>query len=164
MQILNHTQIRQKIQRLAIEILENNYREDKIILIGINNTGMKFAALLQQRLQDISDIDFELAHITINPPQPLDPPVQLDIPTSSLEGQTALLIDDVANSGRTLFYACLPVMEVLPKKVETVVLVNRTHKSFPIKVNYVGMELATTLKQAIKVYLPDDGEMEVTLS
>lgn len=164
MQILNQTQIQQKIQRLAIEILENNYQEKEMILIGINNTGMKFAELLLQRLKAISNIQFELAHISINPPRPLDPPVQLDIPTNSLTGKTVLLIDDVANSGRTLFYACLPVMEVLPKKLETAVLVNRTHKSFPIKVDYVGMELATTLKEDIKVRLLGDGHMEVTLS
>lgn len=164
MQILNQTQIQQKIQRLAIEILENNYQEKEMILIGINNTGMKFAELLLQRLEAISNIQFELAHISINPPQPLDPPIQLDIPTKSLTGKTVLLIDDVANSGRTLFYACLPVMEVLPKKLETAVLVNRTHKSFPIKVDYVGMELATTLKEDIKVRLLGDGHMEVTLS
>jgi pyrimidine operon attenuation protein/uracil phosphoribosyltransferase len=88
----------------------------------------------------------------------------LDIPSSSVAGKTVLLIDDVANSGRTLFYACLPVMEVLPKKLETAVLVNRTHKSFPIRVDYVGMELATTLKEDIKVHLLAEDKMEVTLS
>lgn len=164
MQILNHTEIQQKTKRLAIEILENNYQEEQMTLIGINNTGMKFAELLLQRLKSISDIHFDLAHITINPAQPLASPVELDIPTSSLVGKTVLLIDDVANSGRTLFYACLPVMEVLPKKLETAVLVNRTHKSFPIKVDYVGMELATTLKENIKVRLLNTEEMEVNLS
>lgn len=164
MQILNHTQIQQKVQRLAIEILENNYQEEQIILIGINNTGMKFAELLLQRLKGIADIQFELAHISINPANPLHPPVDLDIHSSSLEGKTILLIDDVANSGRTLFYACLPLMQVLPKKLETAVLVNRTHKSFPIKVDYVGLELATTLKENIKVRLLDEQDMEASLS
>lgn len=164
MQILNQRQIQQKIKRLAIEILENNFTESEIILIGINNTGMKFAELLYERLQEISSIAFSLAHIQINPPNPLDPPVKLNIPTSSLTNKTVIMIDDVANSGRTFFYACLPVMEVLPKKVETVVLVNRTHKSFPIKVDYVGIELATTLQENIKVRLVDVNEMEVTLN
>jgi pyrimidine operon attenuation protein/uracil phosphoribosyltransferase len=163
MQILNHRQIQQKIKRLAIEILENNYQETEITLIGINNTGMKFAELIFERLQEISSISFSLAHIKINPSNPLDPPVKLNIPTSSLENKTVVMIDDVANSGRTFFYACLPVMEVLPKKVETVVLVDRTHKSFPIKVDYVGIALATTLMEDIKVHLANLNDMEVTL-
>jgi len=164
MQILNEQQIQQKINRLAIEILENNYEEHQITLIGINNTGRQFASMLYRQLQDITDIDFRLAHIQINPANPLQTPVQMDIPATDLEGKTVLLVDDVANSGRTLFYACLPVMEVLPEKLETVVLVNRTHKSFPIKVDYVGMELATTLKENIEVHLSQGATIEVTLN
>ena len=164
MQILNEQQIQQKINRLAIEILENNYLERQITLIGINNTGRQFAEMLFRQLQCITDIDFKLAHIRINPANPLHPAVQMDIPSADLVGKTVLLVDDVANSGRTLFYACLPVMEVLPGKLETVVLVNRTHKSFPIKVDYVGMELATTLKENIQVHLTAGQAIEVTLS
>jgi pyrimidine operon attenuation protein/uracil phosphoribosyltransferase len=151
MEILNQNQVRQKIKRLAIEVVEHNYQESEIILIGINNTGMKFAKLLQARLQKISAIHFPLAHLKINPRNPLDPSITLDIPTESLNDKVVLLIDDVANSGRTLFYACKPIMEVLPKRLETVVLVNRTHKHFPIQVNYFGLALATTLKEHIKV-------------
>ena len=85
MQILNQDQIQKKIKRLSIEILENNYREKEIQLIGINNTGMKFAEILQAHLQEISSINFPLAHIKINPRNPLDPQVSLNMPARNLE-------------------------------------------------------------------------------
>lgn len=156
MEILNEKQIHQKTDRLAFEVLENNYEEEEVLLIGINNTGMKFAKMLQQKLQSISEIRFPLAHLEINPPDPLNPAPKLNIPTENLAGKTILLIDDVANSGRTLFYACQPIMQVVPKKLETAVLVDRTHKNFPVRVNYVGLSLATTLKEDIKVELQEE--------
>ncbi len=162
MEILNRNQIEQKIKRLAIQVLENNYQESEIILIGINNTGMRFANLLYARLQKISNIDFDLAHLVINPRNPLDPSIELSLPAEDLQDKVIILIDDVANSGRTLFYACKPIMEVLPKRLETVVLVNRTHKHFPIQVNYLGLALATTLKEHIDVKM-DEEEMQVQL-
>ncbi len=163
MQILSEHQIHQKIKRLAIQILENNFREKEIILIGINRTGMRFAELIHQRLEKVSDINFSLANIRINPAEPISEPVHLNIDLKNLEDQVVILIDDVANSGRTLFYACKPLFEVLPKRVETAVLVDRTHKHFPINVNYVGLSLATTLKQNISVKLLNVEEMFVSL-
>jgi pyrimidine operon attenuation protein/uracil phosphoribosyltransferase len=74
------------------------------------------------------------------------------------------VVDDVANTGRTVFYACKPILETLPKKLETVVLVDRMHKSFPIKVDYVGISLATTLMENIDVRISDKEEMSVYLT
>lgn len=162
MEILNKNQINQKIKRLAIQVLENNYQETEIILIGINNTGMRFAKLLHTRLQQTSDIKFDLARLAINPRNPLDPAIELSLPSKDLEDKVIILIDDVANSGRTLFYACKPIMEVLPKRLETVVLVNRTHKHFPIQVNYFGLALATTLREHIDVTINQE-TMQVKL-
>ena len=162
MEILNKNQIEQKIKRLAIQVLENNYQESEIILIGINNTGLRFAQLLYERLQQISDIRFHLARLVINPANPLAKHIELSLDKASLTDKVVILIDDVANSGRTLFYACKPIMEVLPKRLETIVLVDRTHKHFPINVNYFGLALATTLKEHIAVIISDD-EMLVQL-
>ena len=98
MQILNERQIQQKIKRLAIQILENNHLESELIIIGINNTGMKFAEMIRSRLMEISPKQFPLSNLKINPRNPLDPPIHLDIPKEDLVGKTILLIDDVANS------------------------------------------------------------------
>ena len=80
-----------------------------------------------------------------------------------LHSKVVILVDDVANTGRTIFYAFKPLMESLPGKIEVAVLVDRTHKMFPIKVDYVGLSLATTLKENISVKIVGVEEMEVHL-
>src|SRR5690625_7880506 len=66
-----------------------------------------------------------------------------------------ILVDNVSNSGRTLYYATKPLLNIIPRRLQAAVLVDRTHKLFPIHVDYVGMSLATTLKQNIEVDLED---------
>jgi pyrimidine operon attenuation protein/uracil phosphoribosyltransferase len=85
------------------------------------------------------------------------------MPLSELEGKTIVVVDDVGNTGRTLFYACKPLLEVLPHKVEMAVLVDRKHKSFPVKVDYVGLSLATTLREHIDVQLSDSNDFAAYL-
>ena len=62
-----------------------------------------------------------------------------------------VLIDDVANSGRTMLYALKPFLQYLPKKIQTAVLVDRRHKSFPLSVDFVGYSLSTTLQDMVMV-------------
>lgn len=163
MKILNQNQIKQKIRRLSFEILENNYNEKQIILAGINNNGMNFARLLLKELQKISEINFILSHITLDPAEPLSVPIKIDLPNKELRNKAIIIIDDVANTGRTIYFALKPLMDIVPKKIEAAVLVDRTHKSFPIKVDYVGLSLATTLKENIDVQLKGVDEMAVYL-
>lgn len=164
MKILNQEQIQQKIKRLAIEILENNYEEKEIILAGINNTGMGFARLLLEELRQITDIAITPTRIRLNPAAPLSWDIQIEMPAGQLAGKAVIVIDDVANTGRTLFYAMKPILTVLPKKVEVAVLVDRTHKSFPVKVDYYGLSLATTLMNNIDVQITDAEEWAVFLN
>ncbi len=163
MKILNQSQIKQKIQRLAIEILEQNYNEKQIILAGINNNGAFFASLLHKALRKISEIPIVLTHIRLSPAKPLERDIELGLPLKKVKNQVVIVIDDVANTGRTIFYALRPLMEVLPKKVEVAVLVDRKHKSFPIQVDYVGLSLATTLKEEIDVQIRNTKQMAVYL-
>ncbi len=156
MQILQAQQIEQIVKRMAIEILEQNIEEKEIILAGINNNGMHLAQLLMEQLLTISKLDITLTRITIDPAAPLDHDIELEIPTESVENKVLIIVDDVANTGRTLFYAFQPLLHTMIKKLEIAVLVNRMHKSFPINVDYKGIELATTLQQDIKVVLSDN--------
>jgi len=163
MKILSNTQINQKINRLAIEILENNYTEKKILLAGINNNGLGFAKLLMKAIQKISDVEIILANISLNPAKPTSDEVSIDIDEGLFKNRVVVIVDDVANTGRTIFFAFKPFLDILTKKVEVAVLVDRKHKSFPIKVDYVGLSLATTLKENIKVKLGASKEREVRL-
>ena len=163
MEVLNHQQINHKIIRLSYEILENNLDQNQIILAGINNNGYKFAQLLFDSLSNISDKKVILSRIQLNPAYPTDHPITTDMSSQQLQNKTIIIVDDVANTGRTIFYAFKPLMESLPGKIEVAVLVDRTHKMFPIKVDYVGLSLATTLKENISVKIVGVEEMEVHL-
>jgi pyrimidine operon attenuation protein / uracil phosphoribosyltransferase len=165
MKILDDRQIRQKIRRIAIEILERNFGEKELILAGMNNNGLGFARLLMDELLPImpEKMDITLTRIRLNPANPLDYEAIIEMPLEDLKHKNIIIVDDVANTGRTIFYAATPLLKVLPNRVEVVVLVDRKHKSFPIKADYVGLSLATTLKDDIEVQICDVAEMSVFL-
>ena len=163
MKILDAQQIHRKIQRLTVEILERNYGETELILVGINNNGLQMAHLLAKELVSRTTTAVTLTQLRINPANPIDGSVFLDMPLESVNNRVVILIDDVANTGRTIFYAVRPLLDILPKKVEVAVLVDRKHKSFPIQPDYVGLSLATTLKEHIDVQIQDEGEWAVYL-
>lgn len=150
MKILNNDQIDQKITRLAFEIYEENFLVKELYFLGINNNGYTFAEILQKKYDEVSNKTSKLGRLSLNPAQPLESEVNLDL-SQSLSRKNLVVVDDVANTGRTLFYAMKPLLNFVPKKIETVVLVDRKHKTFPVKSDYVGLSLATTLKENIRV-------------
>ncbi len=164
MQLLDKKQIKQKIRRLAIQILENNLEEEEIILAGINNNGLSFAKLIHKQLKKITKIPISLTRIRLSPASPTTEEVKIEMPIDSLHQKSIIIVDDVANTGRTIFYAFLPLLQVLPKKVEVAVLVDRKHKSFPIEVNYWGLSLATTIQEHIEVNLKRQEDFAVFLN
>lgn len=161
MKILDQIQIKQKIKRLAYEIIESNYDETTLVFAGINNNGLGFAKMLKKQLEKISEITIELQQIRLNPAAPLDHPIEIDVDPESLNGKTIVVVDDVANTGRTMFYAMHVFLDILPKRVETAVLIDRKHKLFPVEINYFGLSLATTMKEDIQVSLKKASEMAV---
>ncbi len=166
MQILNDRQIRQKIKRIAIEILEHNYGEAEIILAGLNNNGLGFAKLLLAELEPIAPktTKITLTRIRLNPANPVEYEPSIELPAEALRNKPVIIVDDVANTGRTIFYAVQPLLKVVPKRVEVAVLVDRKHKSFPMKADYVGLSLATTLLDNIDVQILGVEEMAVYLA
>lgn len=161
--ILNDGAVKQKIQRLAYQIAENNFEQDEIILAGINNNGYGFARLLEKKLKKIIDTQISIRRVRLNPANPLASEVVFEPKLDDLSSKAVIIVDDVANTGRTIFYACKPLMDLLPSKIEVAVLVDRKHKQFPINVDYVGLSLATTLKENISVKILGVDEMEVHL-
>ncbi len=151
-EVLSEKEINNIIKRLSYEILENNYQSKKIILAGINNNGLYFAELIKKQLEKIATPQIELINIRLKPSAPLEE-ITISVDPKSLKNQTVIIIDDVANTGRTIFYAFKPFLEILTKSVQVAVLVDRMHKSYPIKVDFLGLSLATTLKENITVNL-----------
>jgi len=151
--ILSKEVVEKKLQRMAYEILENNIDEKEIILAGIRESGSVVAKVIQQMLGEISSIKTELITITLDKKEPTEVSLSKSI---DFNGKVIILIDDVSNSGRTLLYALKPFIEFYPKKIQTLVLVERTHTSFPVRPDYVGLSIATTLQEHIFVEVKKD--------
>jgi pyrimidine operon attenuation protein / uracil phosphoribosyltransferase len=151
--ILNQEVSQRKMLRMAYEILENNYEENELILAGIRESGSVIARNIQKLLHEIKDISTELLMVTLDKKLPEDVVLSRSI---SFENKVVILIDDVSNSGKTLLYALKPFLSSHPKKIQTLVLVERTHKAFPVKPDYVGLSVATTLQEHIYVEVEGD--------
>jgi pyrimidine operon attenuation protein / uracil phosphoribosyltransferase len=151
--ILDKNIAAKKLQRMAYEILENNLEEKSIILAGIRESGSVVARNIQKILAEISSVKTELITISLNKRQPKD--VTLD-QSPDFNNKVIIVIDDVANSGRTLTFALKPFLDAQPKKIQTLVLVERSHNDFPVRPDYVGLIISTTLLEHIYVEVNED--------
>lgn len=142
-----------KLRRMAYEILENNADEQGVILAGIRDNGSVIAKCIQKILSEISPLRTELIHIHLDKKMPKG--VDVD-PVIDFNNHVVILIDDVANSGKTLTYALKPFLQSHPKKIQTLVLVERKHNAFPVQPDYVGISIATTLQEHIYVEVEGD--------
>ena len=150
-QILDSHEIEQKTRRMAYQIVEENYDEKEIILIGIKPNGFEYAQQLKREIEEIGNHSVILFELTINKSNPQSSDITLNNGSLSLNSKTIIVVDDVANTGKTIYYALKPIMEYSPKKVQAAVLVDRQHKLFPVTADYVGLSLSTTLKEHISV-------------
>jgi pyrimidine operon attenuation protein/uracil phosphoribosyltransferase len=151
--ILNARQIQQRIDRIAYQIFENNYREKELVIAGIAKNGYVLAERLAEKLQEISPIKVKLAEITVNKKDPLAGKVKVSLPEKELKDKVVIVVDDVLESARTMMYGIDPFLKYSVKRLTTVVLVDRDHHSYPIKADFVGISLATTMQEHISVEL-----------
>lgn len=155
-QILNRSQILQKIKRMSYEIYEKNIDEKELIFAGVHERGYSFAKLLFSEFQQISAIPSTLITIYLDKFAPTQSEVKLDCEIDFVKNKTIIVIDDVLNTGRTFAYALRPFLKTEIKKLQTAVLVDRGgHKQFPIAADYAGYELSTTIRQHIQVEVAD---------
>jgi pyrimidine operon attenuation protein/uracil phosphoribosyltransferase len=155
-QILNATEIDQKIQRLAWQIYENHIHEKQIVLAGIHKNGYILAKEIYDILSNISKQEISLISVVVNKKNPLSEEVKLDSEID-LNGQCVVLVDDVLNSGKTLIYGVNFFLTYTLKKLTTAVLVDRNHKRFPIKADVKGLSLSTSLQENVKVVFGEKG-------
>lgn len=151
--VLNAVQIDRKIERIAHQIIELNYLEDEVVLIGISKQGYTLAERILAQVDAHSEIKTHLLQLTMNKKKPLSGSYALSEDTSLLRGRSVILIDDVLSSGRTLIYAAREILKIPLKKLTTVVLVDRRHRKYPIKADFVGLTLSTTIQEHITVDL-----------
>lgn len=149
--ILESKQIGQKLTRMAHEIHENNYLEKEIVLVGVVGRGLEVAERLFSALKSIATCEVNLYQIEINKDKPLSSDVKFNGDIKLLKGKSVILIDDVLNSGRTLIYAAKYLLDAEPRSLATATLVDRFHRRFPVRADYVGLTLSTNLKEHITV-------------
>jgi pyrimidine operon attenuation protein/uracil phosphoribosyltransferase len=150
--ILTHTEINHKIKRIAFQIYENNVNEKEVILAGIDSNGYVLAKKLKTALQKISDINPILCKVIIDKKNPTAE-IKTSILSVDYQNKSLILVDDVLNSGTTLIYGVKHFLDVPLKQFKTAVLVNRNHKKYPVKADFKGISLSTSLHEHVNVVL-----------
>jgi pyrimidine operon attenuation protein/uracil phosphoribosyltransferase len=148
--ILNQLQISQKIKRIAYQIYETNSSENEVILAGIVGNGYIFAEKLEEVLRQISSLKITICKVSMDKKNPLKP-IKTSISSADYKNKSLILVDDVLNSGTTLIYGIKHFLDVPLKKFKTAVLVNRNHKKYPVKADFKGISLSTSVKEHIQV-------------
>lgn len=156
--ILSDNQINQKIDRLAHQLIENCFEEEQVFIGGIKGNGFELAKRIQSIINDEGSVKSELFEIEINKDEPWIDTINLSIETSKLKNGYIVLIDDVLNSGKTMQYALAEFLKFPTKAIKTLTLVDRKHRRFPIKADFVGLSLSTTLKEHVEIILEDGNQ------
>jgi pyrimidine operon attenuation protein/uracil phosphoribosyltransferase len=151
--ILSQETALMKMRRMAFEIMENNKGQKHIILAGIRDNGTVIAQQIKKFLKDDFSFEATLIDININKINPMECVVK---DSSMVKGNILIIIDDVVNSGKTLLYAMTPFLEHEPQKMQTLTLVERSYKVFPVHIDYVGVSLSTTLNEHIQVEVEEE--------
>lgn len=159
-QVLDFEKISRICGRLAYQILENNINEDEILLVGIKEKGYEIAKIIEQKLKDISSSKVHLKSITIDKKNP-DQISEVDI-NFNLMPKSVYLVDDVLNTGKTLMFAVNSLLKYDFNLIKTLVLIDRNHKRYPIKVDFKGISLSTNLDDTVKL-ISENKNLEAVL-
>jgi pyrimidine operon attenuation protein/uracil phosphoribosyltransferase len=151
--ILNKEAAEQKLQRMSLELAEEFNGDDiPVVIIGIRNSGSVIAEKIGKLLKQYLGNEIRIISVSMDKSNPTT--VTLS-ETVNFDGLHVIIADDVTNSGKALLYALKPLLEFHPKSIQTLVLVERMHKLFPVKPDYVGLSVATTLQDHIQVEVVD---------
>ena len=155
-EILNKKDIDQKITRLAHQIIENTFEIEQLFIGGIKGNGEILAKEITKIIQGNSNQKITSFNISLNKNEPWSEPIELSIPQNTLKHGYILLVDDVLNSGKTMQYALIKLLEQATTAIKTVALFDRQHRIYPIKADFVGLSLSTTLKERVTIDLSND--------
>jgi pyrimidine operon attenuation protein/uracil phosphoribosyltransferase len=161
--ILSSLQINQKLNRMAYEVYENNFKEKELLIVGIEGNGYKVAERIAERINTISPIKTKLGKIKLNKENPWSESPIINFTEKDYQNKSVLLVDDVLNSGKALIYGVKLFLDKPVKQLQTLVLVDRSHTRFPVKADYVGLSLSTTLQERIDADFSKKGQEAVYL-
>ena len=159
-EVLDQDQILRICNRFAFQILENSIDSDVIHIIGIKEKGFDIAKIVERELKSITKKNISLSSIKIDKKNPKDSVLSDSNLNKNID--TIFLIDDVLNTGKTLIYSLSFLLKFNFKSIKTLVLIDRNHKQFPIKVDYNGISLSTNINDNIKL-LNDNKKLKAIL-
>lgn len=157
--ILDTDQVQKKILRIAHQIYEIHHKKKELVIVGISKRGFMVAGRIADAIAGISPMKIELVELKMDK-NDMQQPVELSVDTANLKGKQVILVDDVLNSGRVLMYAAKSLLDVDLRGLTTAVLVDRRHRSYPIRADYVGLTLSTTIQEHISVVLSANGDKD----
>tara|TARA_B100000405_G_scaffold293903_1_gene246569 strand:- start:148 stop:645 length:498 start_codon:yes stop_codon:yes gene_type:complete len=153
--ILDYHLVKKKIRRISLQIIESNSIEDEIIIAGIENNGYIIAKKICNEIKKISDKKIQLCSIKIDKKNPIKE-ITVSLVEEQYENKSVVIVDDVLNSGSTLMYAVKYFLDTKLNKLKTAVLVDRNHKKYPIKADYKGLSLSTSIQNHVEVSINDN--------
>lgn len=161
--ILTNQEVEHKIKRIAYQIYETFVNEDEVVIAGIASNGFVFAKKIAAALSSISTLKVTICEVKVNKQNPQDA-IQTSLTTEEYSNKGLVLVDDVLNSGTTLIYAVRHFLDVPLKKFKTAVLVDRNHKKYPVKADFKGISLSTSLLEHVQVVFDSENGNYASLS
>src|SRR5690606_9775694 len=156
--ILTPLQIRQKITRMAYEIYERNFTEKEIVIAGIVGEGYEFAKQISSEVRRISPLIVKLIKLRFDIHAPRQSYIDFGSDEMVLEDHVVIVADVVLNTARTMTFSLQPFLQKGVKKLQVAVIVDRSHRLYPVSADYVGYSLSTTINEHIQVILSRKGE------
>lgn len=155
--ILNQQEIEHKITRISYQIYETFVDQQTIVIAGISKNGYVMAEKIAACLKKIAPLEVILCEVFIDKQNP-SAPVHTSIEKEMFADKGLVLVDDVLNSGTTLIYGVRYFLDVPLKKFKTAVLVDRNHKKYPVKADFKGVSLSTSLFEHVQVVFDKNGD------
>ena len=156
--ILDNSDVENKIQRIGLEILEDNIDESKITLFGISDNGNLIAQKLVTHINGISDIEVESIQVGIE-----NGSITYSKKFNILD-KSIIIVGDVSQTGKTLQLVISNLMLHKPTKIKTSVIINRDQTMYPVKIDYSGLSLSTSVNEHVDVIVDKKGKLRVYLS
>ncbi|NBY30692.1 MAG: phosphoribosyltransferase [Sphingobacteriia bacterium] len=163
--LLDGDAVARKLTRIALQIREDNFDETRILLAGVKNRGLELAQRLQAELAVIApELEVVVDYIRMNKDNPVHDAITTGMDPMLWKDEVVVVVDDVAHSGKTLLWALKPFMQTVPRKLQCAVLVDRSHKHYPVHADFVGLSLATMIQEQVQVVIaPNGGPITVYL-
>ena len=148
---------------MAYQVYETNFKEKELLIVGIEGNGYKLTERIVDILKSICTIKIKIGKIKIDKKNPWLAEPEIDFTEKDYENKSVILVDDVLNSGKALMYGVKLFLNKPVKQLNTLVLVDRSHTRFPVKADFVGLSLSTTLQERIETDFSKKGKEAVYL-